>query len=147
MALKLIKKSIDINAPKEKVWEVLLKNEYIEKWYKAFGEGIIADTNWQLGSKAVFKDSKGSGLIGKIAERKDNEIISIEYSGMLINGKEDFESAEAKNMKGGHETYKLSEKDGVTHLDTEFNMDEKDFQMMSDLWEKALRIIKDLAEK
>ncbi len=63
MTLQAIHKTIDINAPAEKVWQVLLDEKHIREWYKSFGEGVMAETDWQLGSKAVFKDQKGSGII------------------------------------------------------------------------------------
>jgi len=40
-----IKKSIEINAPKEKVWDVLLSDSYTGIWYLAFGEGVHAETD------------------------------------------------------------------------------------------------------
>ena len=146
MTTQTIKASIDINAPKEKVWEVLLGHKYIQIWYTAFGEGITADTDWQLGSKAVFVDNKGSGMIGKIVQHIPNEMIDIEYEGIMVDGKEDYNSIAANDMKGTHETYCLSSKDHATNLSIECEMDDAYYEMMSSAWEKALQKIKQLSE-
>ena len=40
--------SIDINAPKEKVWNVLWDDDSYRKWTSAFAEGSYAKTdNWK----------------------------------------------------------------------------------------------------
>ena len=59
---------------------------------------------------------------------------------------EDFESDDAKGIKGSLETYKLSEMNGVTHLVIESDMGEDYFEKMSLAWNKALIKIKELAE-
>ncbi len=145
--MKKIKKSIDIKASAEKVWNVMLSDETYTIWTSAFSEGSIAETDWKLGSKVVFKDKSNSGIFGKISKKVPYKIFEIVYDGMVVNDKEDYESAEAKSMKGVVETYTFSEKDGVTHVAIECDMDEKYFDMMSAAWDKALLKVKELAEK
>ena len=147
MKSKTIKKSIDINAPKEKVWDVLLNDKYTRIWYAEFSEGSHAETDWKLGSKAVFTDGSGCGMVGRIVENKPAEVISVEYEGTIINGVEDYESEMSKAVKGTRETYKLSEKNGVTHLDISCEMGEEYFDMMSAAWDRALQKIKGFAEQ
>lgn len=144
--MKTIKNTIDIHAPKEKVWDVLLKDELNHIWYAEFMEGTHVETDWKVGSKAVFKDGTNSGMITKVIVNKPNEALSVEFQGALVNGVEDYDSAEAKGIKGGKETYQLSEKEGVTHLSIAADMDESYFESMSASWEKALQKIKELAE-
>ena len=46
---------ISINAPREKVWEVLWDDASYRKWTSAFSEGSYAVTdNWKKGSKILF---------------------------------------------------------------------------------------------
>lgn len=141
-----IKKSIEINAPKEKVWNVLLNDKFTRIWYAEFSEGSHAETDWEIGSKAIFKDNSKSGIIGKIIENKANEVLSIEYEGILTDGKEDYESEDAAAVKGWLETYHLSEKNGVILLSIECDMPEKYFDTMSEAWQNALQKIKELSE-
>jgi uncharacterized protein YndB with AHSA1/START domain len=143
---KTIKKSINISAPKEKVWDILLNDKFNRIWYAEFSEGTHAETDWKVGSKVVFKDNRQSGMIGKIIENKPDEALSIEYQGILNAGSEDYESAGAKQMKGGRETYQLSEKEGITKVSIESGMTEEYFDSMSLAWDKALQKIKELSE-
>lgn len=141
-----IKKSIKISAPKEKVWEVLLLDEFTRIWYAEFSEGSHAETDWQVGSKAVFTDNSGSGLLGKVIVNQPNEIISVEYQGLVQAGMEDYESEDAQAVKGTRETYHLSEKDGATQVAIEADMAAEYYEMMSAAWDKALQKIKMLSE-
>ena len=143
---KTIKKSIAIHAPKEKVWEVLLNDEYTRQWYAEFMEGSHAETDWKVGSKALFTDSNGSGIIGKIVENKKAELLTIEYLGAVENGKEEYDSEMAKAVKGSMEIYKLSESNGVTNLIISVDMGEEHFDFMSLAWDKALQKIKSFSE-
>lgn len=142
----LIKKSILIKAPKEKVWDVLFTDPYIRIWYNEFSVGCYAVTDWKLGSKAVFKDDSESGLIGEIVANQPNQLLSIEYTGVLEGGVENYESEMANQMKGGRETYKISENDSGTFLEIELDIAQEYFEMMSSAWEKALEKVKELAE-
>ncbi|CAN5144318.1 SRPBCC domain-containing protein [soil metagenome] len=145
--MKTIHKSIDIAASAEKVWEVLASDTQTKVWYAVFSEGTHADTDWQEGSKIIATDNTGEGLVGMIKESKPGEILSIEYYGWIKEGKEDTESKVAQMMKGAKEIYRLSEKGGATHLDISCDMDEGSYEMMSESWNKAVVMIKDLAEK
>lgn len=145
--MKKIKKSIEINASKEKVWAVLTEEKYTNEWYSEFHEGSKADTDWKQGSKAVFKDNDENGIVGFIAVNDTYKEITIEYTGMLLKGVEDFESDMAKNFKGSRESYRLSEENGVTKLDVESDMIDEMFDMMSGLWDNALAKVKKLSEQ
>ncbi len=68
--LQTIKKSITINAPREKVWEVLLQDKLTRLWYAEFSEGTKAETDWKEGSKVLFTDDTGSGMVGKVVAVK-----------------------------------------------------------------------------
>lgn len=145
--IKTIRKSMAIHAPREKVWNVLQQDYYTRIWFAEFSAGTYAQTDWQLGSKAIFKDHSNSGIFGTIVVNRPFEVISIEYEGMIIAGKEDYESDYAKAVKGTRETYRLLEKEGVTQLSVECDMAEEYFDMMSAAWDKAIDKIKELAER
>jgi len=147
MEKQTIKKSIDINAPKEKVWDVMLSDKFTRIWYGEFCEGSHAETDWKVGSKALFKDNSESGLVGKVILNKPYEVISVEYKGIVIAGIEDYKSESAKNVKGGLEKYRLTEKNGVTHLSIECDMSKEYFESMSAAWVRALQKIKEISEK
>ncbi|WP_254411469.1 SRPBCC family protein [Dyadobacter diqingensis] len=142
----LIRQSVLINAPKEKVWDVLFTDPYIRLWYAEFGEGSHAKTDWKVGSKAIFTDNSKSGLVAEVIVNQPNEKLSVEYTGVVTNGEEDYESELAKEVKGGRETYHISERDGGTYLEIECNMAPEYYEEMSAAWVKALQKVKNLAE-
>ncbi len=146
MQTVLISKSVHIDAPADIVWKVLLDDEFLRIWYTEFSPGAHAETDWQQGSKVIFTDDTGAGLIGRVARNEPERLIDIEFTGILNNGQEDFESEEAVAMKGAHEIYRLSATDRHTHLSIETDMTENMAEMISDSWERALQRVKDLAE-
>ncbi len=54
---------ISINAPKEKVWDVLWNDPFYRAWTSVFAEGSHAETDWKKGSKVLFLDNKGRGMV------------------------------------------------------------------------------------
>ena len=139
--------TIDINAPREKVWDVLWQDDSYRKWTSVFSEGSHAETDWKKGSKVLFLDCKGSGMIAKIAENIPNEYMSIQHLGMLNDGVEDFESAKVKEWAGALENYTLENKDGKTHLVVDMDIAEEYKDYFANTWPKALDKVKELAEK
>lgn len=146
METKKINQSTVINATKEKVWDVLLKDEYTRIWYAEFSPGSKAETDWQEGGKALFTDHTGNGMVTKVVVNKPGKELIIEYTGLVKQGEEDYESEGAKAVQGGRESYRLSEDAGVTRLETSADMSEDMYDMMWAAWEKALQKIKELAE-
>ncbi|HRO43305.1 MAG TPA: SRPBCC domain-containing protein [Flavipsychrobacter sp.] len=145
--MKTIKKSITINAPKERVWEVLLQDQYTREWYSEFKEGSHAETDWQEGSKVMFLDGEGCGMLGRIVTNKPYELLDVVFDGFVMYGKEDFESEGAKAVKGSHETYWLTENNGSTQLDVASDMGEDWYDGMVEAWDRALIRFKSLAEQ
>jgi hypothetical protein len=144
---KTIIKSINVDAPKMIVWDVLTNDSFTRIWYAAFSDGSHAITdNWQEGSTVLFVDDTQSGLIAKVVQNKRGEVLSVEHVGQVVDGKEDYESPVAQALKGGLETYRLKEVDGQTKLTIECDMDQTMFESMSALWDKALEKLQSLAE-
>lgn len=144
--MKAIKKSIAINATPEKIWDVLTKDQYTREWYALFGEGTHVQTDWKVGGKAIFTDHSKNGMIAKVKENMPGELLSLEYSGLYSEGKEDYDSPEAKRFKGGHETYRLEKDYESMLLKISSDIDEKHYDSMLESWEKALEKIRELAE-
>lgn len=144
--------NIEINASKEKVWNVLFGEQTYPIWTVPFSEGSRVETDWQKGSKALFLGPENSGMVSRIAENIPNEFMSIEHLGMYINGVEDYDSEEVKGWAGAKENYKLTDNNGKTHLHILMEMEEteknkKIIEMFADMWPKALAIVKELSEK
>ncbi len=138
--------SIDINAPKEKVWAVLWDDATYTKWTSVFCEGSHAVTDWKQGSKVLFLDGKGSGMVSKIETKKPNEFMSFKHLGEVKNGVEDTTSEKVKQWAGATENYRLNETAGVTTLLVDMDIvDEfKDFFLKA--FPEGLQQVKQLSE-
>ena len=146
IVMEKINFSIRINAAPEKVWDVLWDDATYRKWTAAFAEGSHAVTDWSEGSKILFLDGKGSGMVSKVAVNKPNEYMSIEHLGIVKDGTEDTTSDEVKAWAGCHENYTLKNENGSTLLEVDMDITEEFKEMFSKMWPKALQNIKELAE-
>ena len=110
---------ISINASRSKVWGILWSDETYPKWTLPFSEGSHAITDWKKGSKVLFLDGNGHGMVSRVEENMPNEFMSIKHLGEVKDGVEDTTSDRVKQWAGAHENYIFSEKDGVTTVTLE----------------------------
>lgn len=146
--MKKLQFHADINAPKERVWEILWGKTTYPKWTAVFAEGSDVETDWQEGSRAIFGDGKGTGMIANIARRVNNELMSIQHIGMLKDGKEILEGPEIDSWKGAVEEYRLLENNGTTSLDVSLDAgnDENMNNYFNEKFPLALNEVKAMAE-
>jgi hypothetical protein len=135
-----------INATPEKIWKVLWDDATYRKWTSAFSEGSYAETDWKEGSKVLFLDGQGQGMVSRIAENRPNEYMSIEHLGEVKNGVEDTSSDRVKEWAGAHENYTLKKVNGKTELSVDMDITEEFKEMFSQMWPKALDNVKKLSE-
>jgi len=141
--------SITIDAPKEKIWRTLWDDATYRQWTSPFSETSYAVSDWQEGSKALFLDGTGAGMVSRVVVHRPNEFISIQHLGFVKDGVEDTTSESVKDWAGVHENYTLTEADADEGmlLTVELELDEKHESMFDIMWPKALHILKDLAEQ
>jgi hypothetical protein len=138
---------ISINAPKEKVWKILWEDTSYRKWTGVFSEGSYAVTDdWKEGSKVLFLDGKGQGMVSKIEKNRPNEFMSIKHLGTVKNGVEDMDSEQTKQWAGAKENYTLKEAGGITTLAVEMDITDEYKGYFMNTWPKALEQIKTLSE-
>jgi hypothetical protein len=141
---------IDINATKEKVWNTMLEDKTYRIWTEAFMPGSYYKGDWSKGSKMLFLGPGEKGEGGMVSRIKDNQkykYISIEHLGVVNEGKEDTTSDAVKSWAGAHENYTFNEKNGTTEILVDLDTVEEYKDMFEGMWPKALKILKDLAEK
>ena len=143
--------SIQINAPKEKVWKTMLGDQTYREWTVAFMPGSYYQGSWDKGSKILFvapdENGKLSGMVSSIAENVPYKFISIEHHGVVNDGVEDTTGDEAKRWAGAHENYTFRETNGTTEVLIDTNSDDEFKDMFDEAWPKALQKLKELAEK
>ena len=124
-------------------------------WTAVFMPGSHFVGDWSEGSKILFlapdESGKMSGTVFQVKENKPYEFVSIENIGMVEEGKEDITSKEATVYAGALENYTLKELNGSTEvLIEQFPVRDipPDYKKMyQNMWQEALKKLKDLVEK
>lgn len=141
-----------IQAPREKVWDVMLSDATYREWTSVFCPGSYYQGDWKRGSSILFlgpgqNDEGESGMVSRIEENRPYEFISIEHLGIIKDGVTDTESEEVKKWKGVHENYTFNKKDGGTELVIDMDINEEEKEFMEKAWKEALVSLKKIAEK
>lgn len=136
-----------INAPKEKVWKTLWNEQTYREWTSVFAEGSTVKTDWKKGSKVLFLDGKGDGMVSTVAENKPNEYMSIKHLGYVIDGKEDTTSEAVQKWAGAMENYTLKSVNGNTEIVVDMDITEDHEKYFVETWPKALKKLKEIAEQ
>lgn len=139
--------NISITATPEKVWNILWTDATYRKWTSAFTEGSHAVTDWKEGSKVLFLDGNGMGMVSRIAVNRPNEYMSIEHLGEVKDGVEDTTSDRVKAWAGAHENYTLKKNNDQTELTIDMDITEEFKEMFAQIWPKALANVKQLSEQ
>lgn len=149
--MKNLKYYIVIDAPREKVWQIMLDDGSYRIWTEVFTAGSHYKGDWSEGSRMYFlapsENGDIAGMISRIAENRKYEYISIEHIGMLNNGIEDTTSPEVLTWAGARENYSFKTTGGKTRVDVEMATDEAYTDMFNNIWPKALKILKELCEQ
>jgi uncharacterized protein YndB with AHSA1/START domain len=139
--------STNINAPKEKVWEILWNLDSYKAWVSVFYEGSYAETdNWKEGTKVLFLSPERSGMVSMVVVNKPNEYMSFQHLGEVKDGVEDTTSDKVKIWAGSTENYTLTGENGNTTLSIDMDISPEFKEMFEKMWPKALEKVKALAE-
>jgi ligand-binding SRPBCC domain-containing protein len=140
--MKTLRFTIDIAAPKEKVWENLWSDVGYRKWTATFIEGSYAESNWEQGSRILFLSPKGNGMYSVIEEKIPFEKMTFKHLGEIQDG------VEKSRFEGEIlERYKLSEKNGTTTLVVDADTTDDFEKYLNDAFPKALQILKQVSEE
>lgn len=135
-----------IQAPREKVWDVLWKDNTYREWTSVFSEGSRAESDWQEGSKIYFLNAEDQGMVSVIQKKVPNEYMSFKHLGVVKNGIEDMTSEEVAIWAGSTEDYTLKKRGDKTELIVEMDIAESFLDFFSTTWPKAMDKIKSLSE-
>lgn len=135
-----------IDAPREKVWDILWSETTYPEWTAVFSPDSRAETTWQKGSKVYFLGASNEGMVAIIADNKPNELMSIQHLGMIKDGLEDLDSPQVKSWAGAMENYTLQTVQGKTVLTVEMDIADEYKDEFAQAWPKALEKVKQLAQ-
>lgn len=133
-----------INAQREKVWRVLWGDDTYPQWTEPFCEGSRAESDWQVGSKVLFLDGKGNGMVSKVHDRRDNEYMGFRHQGEVADGVEKID--ESAPWHNAEENYTLNDVDGKTELVVDIDLTPNDLTYMAERWPKAMDKLKEISE-
>ena len=139
--------SVDINAPRDKVWQVLWDDDTYPEWTSAFAPGSRAVSDWKQGSRIQFLDGEGRGMESMIEKLVPNEYMSFKHLAEIHDGKVQPLDERTSEWSGDHENYTLSERNGVTRVEVDLEAPDEYAAMFSDKFPQALRRLKEVAEK
>ena len=83
--------SIRIDAPREKVWDVMLGSATYSEWTSAFMPGSYYQGDWSEGSKMLFlgpsgNEEKDGGMMAVVKENRHGEFVSLNHQAEVRDG-------------------------------------------------------------
>jgi uncharacterized protein YndB with AHSA1/START domain len=137
--------SIEIQAPREKVWNTLWDDKTFRDWASIVDEGTYMVGEIKEGNAVQFISSvSGYGVTSLIEKLDLNEFVSFRQT---ADTKDSGEREREKEWTGGEESYLLAETDGVTTLTVNIDVPSGLEEIFKDRFPKALERVKTLAEK
>ena len=143
--MKTMHFSVEIEAPKEKVWEALWQDEHYRNWASPFSEGSYAESDWKEGSRVVFLSPEGDGMYSTIDKLVPNKFMSFRHIGMVRNGEEMPQDEQSKAWSGAKENYELKEQNGKTSVEVSVDTFDEEASFLK-MFPKALNKLKEIAE-
>ena len=138
---------VTINAPVPTVWRLMIGPESYKRWAAPFAEGTYFEGSWEQGTKIKFlSPPSGEGMLSEIAERRNNEFISIRHLGMISNGVEDTTSESVLAWAPAYENYTFINVPEGTKLLVNLDIPGEWVEYMNEAWPKALMALKQLSE-
>jgi uncharacterized protein YndB with AHSA1/START domain len=115
--MKNLTYSIEINASKKKVWDVMLQPDTYKEWTSVSWPGSHYEGKWAKDENIRFVTPGGGGTMANIIELKPREHILAEHVAVIDgNGAEDRSSDVAAGWIGTLEEYTFTERNGKTTL-------------------------------
>ena len=148
LLMKTLNYEITINAPLEKVWEMLWNPEIYAEWTQFFSSGSVMKSDWKINGKTYFLDDSGDGMVSTIKTLNPPHEIVFSHLGILKDGVEDVESREVQEWSGAEEKYFLRSVDeNRTHLQAIVHTMQEYEVRMTNGFKNGFDKLKDLTEQ
>ena len=134
--------TVDIDAPRERVWAVLWDDKTYRDWTSAFMEGSHAVGDWKEGGKIQFLDPNGNGMAAIIDKKVPNERMTFRHIAEIKEGKEHPAPSSWANAR---EEYTLKDNGRGTTLTIDTDAAEEYQEAFEKAFPKALQRLKELA--
>lgn len=135
--------SIEINAGKARVWDVLWSDETFRQWAGIIDPGTYMVGELKEGNEVQFISGNGYGVTSMVAKLVVGEHLLLKHQ---ADTQDAGEHEREKQWTGGEESYKLTEHDGVTTLAVAFDVPTELEEEFNVSYPNALEQVKLLAE-
>lgn len=133
-------KSIRIKASLKDIWNIVLNPDH--QWGLAFGGGATAETDWKAGSPIIWRDTQNNiGANGIVEIHQPEKYLQLHYY-------DDVQPKSQAKLGQYFEKFSIvSDNDGyILHIEIG-EIAKSDIPAHESMWDSAVNIIKDLAEK
>ncbi len=142
---------ININASVDKVYLAMLDEKIYVEWTSVFNPTSHFKGTWAKGSRIHFlginSEGKTEGMIGVVKENIPNKFVSIEYIGMLMDGRVITSGLDLEGWIGAHENYTFSTANGMTLLTVDLDANYQFKSYFLKTYPKALAKLKSICEQ
>lgn len=136
--------SVEIKAPKEKVWNTLWQDATFRQWASLVDPETYMVGELLEGTEVQFiSAANGYGVTSLVEKLVPNEFLRLRHS---ADTKETGTQERDKQWTGAEETYSLVEADGITTLTVSFDVPPELEEYFKVNYPKALAKVKELAE-
>jgi uncharacterized protein YndB with AHSA1/START domain len=142
--MKVMQFTVEINATKERVWEILWHNETFQQWASVIDPGTRMVGDLIEGNEVQFISANGYGVTSLVEKVTPGEFLLLRHS---ADTQEDGKRERAQEWTGGEESYTLVEKGDITILTVAFDVPLEQEEYFTVNYPKALERVKELAEK
>ena len=137
--------SIEINAPKERVWDTLWQDETLREWASIIDPETYMVGDLKEGAEIQFiSAASGYGVTSLVEKLVPGEFVLLKHR---ADTQEDGQREREEQWTGGEESYSLAEKDGATTLTVAFGVPPELEELFKVNYPKALERVKVLAER
>lgn len=136
--------SIAINAPKQRVWDVLWQDTTFRQWAGLIDPGTYMVGELAEGNEVQFISAEnGYGVTSLVDTVALGELLILKHQ---ADTQDAGARARADEWTGGEERYELTEANGVTTLTATFDVPTEMETYFAEAYPKAFAKVKELAE-
>src|SRR5262245_49296999 len=140
--MKEMQFTVEINAPKKRVWDTLWQDETLREWAGIIDPGTYMVGELKEGNEVQFISGNGYGVTSLVEKFVANDFLRLRHhADTQEKGKRERED----QWTGGKESYSLAEKDGITTLTATFDVPPELEEYFKDNYPQALERVKILA--
>jgi len=150
--MKTLTPSIDIRAPRARIWKALTSSETFGDWCSAFNPGCFYEGDWSEGSVMKFlgidsTTGQAGGMLSGIVQHIPGEYIAARHVGVVENGVDITEGPVAELWAGAREEYRLTGGPDIFTLQVTADVADDWYEYFEKSWHAALGRLRELAEQ